>query len=71
VSAGVFRVDAVDVVGNKRSAVTATVDVQILSEGFSNMSLKSACSTDNFFLGKSQNFQFWDNSAQVPVYQDF
>ena len=45
------------------------VDVRTLSEAFLNMSLRSACFTDETF-SDTQNFRSWDYCPQVPDYQD-
>ena len=46
------------------------VDVRTLSETFLNMSLRSACFTDEIFSDK-QNFRSWDYCPQVSDHQDF
>ena len=56
---GAFRAEEVDAVGNKGPRDTKMVDVQTHLEAFLNMSLKSACFTDNpffFFPGKNKTF---------------
>jgi hypothetical protein len=65
---GVFTAEEVDGVGNKGSGNTTTVEEQINVEA--NMSLKSACLTDDALSGQKQNFQPWDHS-QMLDYQNF
>jgi hypothetical protein len=61
----------VDGVGDKGSGDTTMVNVQTLLEAFANMSLRSACFSDEVFSGNNQNFRSWDYSPQVLDYQDF
>ena len=47
-------------------------DIQTLLEVFLNMSLRSACFTDEFyFLVKKENIRFWNCSLQILDYHDF
>ena len=50
---GVFIVDKVDGVGNKRSSSTGVVDVQTFLEALFNMLLRSYFTDEAFFLVKS------------------
>jgi hypothetical protein len=47
-----------------------TVDLQTLLETFLNMSLRSACFTDEASSGKQQKFHSWGCCPQVPDYQN-
>jgi hypothetical protein len=69
VFSGVFKTEEIDGIGDKGSGDTTMVDVQTLLEAFVNMSLRYACSIDEAFSCKKQNFWSWDYSFQVPDYQ--
>jgi hypothetical protein len=71
VFSGVFIAEEVHGVRDKGSGDTTAVDAQKLMNEFSNMSPRSACFTNETFLGKKQNFQSGDHSLQVPDYLDF
>jgi len=47
---GVFIAEDIDGVGDKRSGDTTAIDVDTHLEGFLNVSLKSACFTDEAFF---------------------
>ena len=64
----IFTAEEFDGVGNKGSGNTTTVGGQTTVEA--NMSLKSACLTDDALSGQKRNFQSWDHS-QVWDYQNF
>ena len=62
---GIFIAEEADGAGDMESGDTTMVDVRTLSEAFLNMSLWSACFTDEIFSEK-QNFRSWDYCPQVP-----
>ena len=68
----VFITEEVNVVGEKGSRDTTTVDVQTVLEAFYSKSIDLPVSLINlFFSGKKQNLWSWDHPPQVLNYQDF
>jgi hypothetical protein len=67
VFSGIFIAEEGDGAGDMESGDTTIGDVRTLLEAFLNMSLRSACFTNEIFSEK-QNFRSWNYCPQVPDY---